>query len=503
MPNWVSNLMILRPEDCKKVQEYMTLDDGQDDEDNLRLDFEKIIPMPETVYRGNSGFGDSWHPKDLTMEEYKEKYPDGDWYKWSINNWGTKWNACNTSFCPPEGDEPYGVLTFDTAWSLPVPVLDQLYEGKGVNYQLFFVEESHAFFGAIPFTLDETYPEYTNDPYGSADPDKIFEMVTGSSEFDWLEDDYFETLSFVVDELKCRLREIERLERPAPNPDGSQMVFLQIKEGYIEDLLGLAREVVQWKSTSKDTFAQTVRNFRDYVFPEGDYYEWSGNVITNGLVGDFIARTNIRTEIQKVRMLGLNHGVGLNEKRCNERLYEILRYEQLQMLSPEYTPPETLTIDSTNGKRLLFKYLLRGASYDGLQAKIENLIRQGVQDTNNYGMTPPEERNKTHFGIYSDNNHTVNSLLDTARALVELYDEIPTMGTTEFLRLMDVYIRTNLFHLDDENVTNISQEQLTALREIRRRIGTIHFKCMVQTGFVDSTFLSPGAAYIKTEKLGL
>lgn len=44
------------------------------------------------------------------------RYGACDWYRWNINNWGTKWNACeqyrNSDTC----------LTFQTAWS-PVPEL--------------------------------------------------------------------------------------------------------------------------------------------------------------------------------------------------------------------------------------------------------------------------------------------------------------------------------------------------------------------------------------------
>jgi hypothetical protein len=97
----------------------------------------------------------------------------------------------------------------------------------------------------------------------------------------------------------------------------------------------------------------------------------------------------------------------------------------------------------------------------------------------------------------------VNNIVETAIAVVELYDDIPNMDTIEFLRLMDVYIRTNLFQLDDENVKSISQHQLDDLIKVRQRIGVVSFKNMVQTGLVDNRFVTPVSAYIKTENLGL
>lgn len=45
------------------------------------------------------------------------------WYDWSIQNWGTKWNAYDAVF----GDSGESV-TFNTAWSAPMPVLGRLSE---------------------------------------------------------------------------------------------------------------------------------------------------------------------------------------------------------------------------------------------------------------------------------------------------------------------------------------------------------------------------------------
>ena len=84
------------------------------------MDFEKIIPMPENCFRDNLG-----------ETEREQCAADGvpNWYDWCIENWGTKWNACNP--CPvveekhPDGHAGLS-YRFDTAWDAPRPVISAL-----------------------------------------------------------------------------------------------------------------------------------------------------------------------------------------------------------------------------------------------------------------------------------------------------------------------------------------------------------------------------------------
>ena len=53
--------------------------------------------------------------------ELKEKYGYDNWYDWSCANWGTKWNACDAEYIEEEG-----TLHFDTAWSIPYPIIAKI-----------------------------------------------------------------------------------------------------------------------------------------------------------------------------------------------------------------------------------------------------------------------------------------------------------------------------------------------------------------------------------------
>lgn len=189
MPNWVANHLTIHGENASRVLRSL-LKENKETEDGYDLDFNKIIPMPESLqiesgsrtnscvemyltsinpfvryYGENKVSADEYlkivqavqesklygsfndklpideirkretetytrseqnELRTLTKEEileYGKKAVDNvlthgamDWYGWSCENWGTKWNACNTQIPDPETAEVY----FETAWS-PVP----------------------------------------------------------------------------------------------------------------------------------------------------------------------------------------------------------------------------------------------------------------------------------------------------------------------------------------------------------------------------------------------
>ena len=180
MPNWVCNrLRVSGPNANNVLKSLLTKSESE----GIRLDFNKILPMPEDVKiicgsttdkcfevylstlsedearkeikdcvdstlfpeltRGRynikskaeideivndaiTNWSKNAEPDDPIFKTKEDviaygkrlsdnikKYGSKDWYDWSVKNWGTKWNACNTIFaedCPEE-------IQFDTAWS--------------------------------------------------------------------------------------------------------------------------------------------------------------------------------------------------------------------------------------------------------------------------------------------------------------------------------------------------------------------------------------------------
>ena len=81
-----------------------------DDLNRWVVDFEILIPQPENIEKGGCN---GTHEDGVIC-----------WYSWSIENWGTKWNAYDASVEAVEGD--LIKIEFDTAWSHPAPIIEPL-----------------------------------------------------------------------------------------------------------------------------------------------------------------------------------------------------------------------------------------------------------------------------------------------------------------------------------------------------------------------------------------
>jgi len=80
MPNWVSNTLRIIKGDPKEVFDLIRTEQSV-------FDFNTIVPMPEHIQHPD----EEVDPVDLAGFKVPE------WYKWSLQNWGTKWNACDAS----------------------------------------------------------------------------------------------------------------------------------------------------------------------------------------------------------------------------------------------------------------------------------------------------------------------------------------------------------------------------------------------------------------------
>lgn len=164
MPNWTSN--IVRAEGAAAdLREFLERVRGP----TSALDFNRIIPMPALLKHTGSGGRTiegkrvtSWYVIDPdallpTDEQVRLFTPEegvaladigyANWYDWSVEHWGTKWNASRVRV--EEGAIAAGAveIMFETAWAAPVPIfrkLASMFPGIRLEFTWTDEDEPHA-----------------------------------------------------------------------------------------------------------------------------------------------------------------------------------------------------------------------------------------------------------------------------------------------------------------------------------------------------------------------
>lgn len=112
MPNHVTTILRIPPEVADAIT---TVEEGE-----RRVDFALLVPPPQEGYNDDPIGCSHSHPL-----HYDPNDPNANcWYSWNREFWGTKWNAYDTRVEGGDGD--VAVVTFETAWSHPAPVIEAL-----------------------------------------------------------------------------------------------------------------------------------------------------------------------------------------------------------------------------------------------------------------------------------------------------------------------------------------------------------------------------------------
>lgn len=138
MPNWMRIALEVSGDEQQQKQFFESIGDGLASE--YPINFEKIITPPDNLFRGNLG---------QEEKEYCRANNIPDWYSWNTANWGTKWNA---SYCFVDMKADSVLLLFDTAWALPIPIIEkieQMIMDKFIDLKIYgeFIEEGYAVAG--------------------------------------------------------------------------------------------------------------------------------------------------------------------------------------------------------------------------------------------------------------------------------------------------------------------------------------------------------------------
>jgi hypothetical protein len=205
MPNWCNNVVYIRHENPAKLEAIKSeLDKGQDAQF-----FNSLVPDPT-----------------------------GQWnYDWSIENWGTKWDASIHEYWI---EDEHLYVSFDTAWGPPTAFYEKLFAME-FSVKGFYHEPGMCFAGVWEDGVDDYY-EYNNmeaDEIADVLPEELDGMFGISDcvreweddeEPELSEEELVEQLTDLVDaQAKIKLR--ERLSEGVvqvtfTKKDGSNRVML-------------------------------------------------------------------------------------------------------------------------------------------------------------------------------------------------------------------------------------------------------------------------------------
>lgn len=183
MPNHITNQLIVTANSNEEIQKFLDVIKGNNTMDGKQqaIDFNNIIPMPSGLRNteASSYVDDSIYyylvkssqehlierilryPLAYNMDRFAgytdkkladmmkigkqyvdkfNKYGAINWYDWSIKNWGTKWNAYDSSVSMIS--DTSAVVWFDTAWSGVPTIIQKLSEMfPSLSFEYQFADE--------------------------------------------------------------------------------------------------------------------------------------------------------------------------------------------------------------------------------------------------------------------------------------------------------------------------------------------------------------------------
>ena len=166
MPNWCWNSLEVTGDEIqlREFVEKSTDKILRDTQEDQGFTFSGTLPMPKELegihtgaYTDENGEshrrwreigGKSIPVSDKEMENLKEKYGANNWWDWSINNWGTKWDACESHIC--SNDINFFCVSFNTAWGPPIDWISNIMQDfPDLCFQLEYEEAGLCFGGLV------------------------------------------------------------------------------------------------------------------------------------------------------------------------------------------------------------------------------------------------------------------------------------------------------------------------------------------------------------------
>ena len=234
MPNYCDNSLTLRHTDKSKV-------------DALDAELSKKNP---------NGYGSNGE-----LLNHLRPNPSGEWdYNWSVENWGTKWDASIIDWERRDDNEIW--VSFESAWSPPTTIYDYLVE-QGWEVEAYYYEPGMGYAGEYTTEGGDDYYEYD-----LSDPESIEELPESVIEFGDLRTRSEEHIIYLMEE---QWGDSERT-------DWYPVDVKPVRDGYYE----IQCKNGQYSSEPNGTYVQFAK-FKD---GEWDFWNLSGIIGWRGLAED-------------------------------------------------------------------------------------------------------------------------------------------------------------------------------------------------------------------------
>ena len=157
MPNWCSNTI-----EIEGTKEQINAFVSFLDEQSGKNWFNFFRPCPQELVDTVSGFvGEDKQSAHETQQKMNiEKHGHADWYSWSVDNWGTKWNCDAQDWMKienPNEDQASVTFWFDSAWSPPTALYEFIESNSEFIVTASYLEEGMSFVGQFSGGIDECY----------------------------------------------------------------------------------------------------------------------------------------------------------------------------------------------------------------------------------------------------------------------------------------------------------------------------------------------------------
>ena len=196
MPNWCLNCLevsVSSADNIHILNNFIEFNNSDESE----LDFNKLIPIPDELEGTNTN--------QEKNQDLINKYGYDNWYDWNINNWGTKWNACEVD--SNKNNEMEIIYNFQTAWSPPVPWCTTLFDKyPELNIKLEYEEPAMNFGGYLSFengNFSNAEYELSAHVWENCDKNYIRCIINKYLEMEnkYLDDNFDELIDDIIEEI--------------------------------------------------------------------------------------------------------------------------------------------------------------------------------------------------------------------------------------------------------------------------------------------------------------